>query len=53
MPLGIPVKAISGNHDEPELVAQTFDLEAELHEGELFYSRSDTPMGILYFGYDH
>lgn len=37
--LDIPYAVISGNHDDPELLARAFDLEDHLHDGELYYRR--------------
>lgn len=37
--LAIPYAVLSGNHDDPELLAQVFDLENFLHDGELYYQR--------------
>lgn len=54
--LNIPYAVISGNHDDPALLAQSFRLEDDLHDGELYYRRKigeewglflDTTPGML------
>jgi len=37
--LAIPYAVISGNHDDPELLARAFGLEDGLHGGELYFRR--------------
>lgn len=36
---GIPYEVISGNHDDPAMMAEVFNKQADLHNGELYYSR--------------
>lgn len=44
----LPVRVISGNHDDPILLAKAFSVEHCLKEGELYYMREDTPVPIFY-----
>ncbi len=37
--LGIPYSVISGNHDDPTLIAEVFALQNELKAGSLYYQR--------------
>lgn len=37
--VGVPYAVLSGNHDDPNLLAHAFSLEDHLHDGELFYTR--------------
>lgn len=36
---GIPYEVISGNHDEPGMMAEVFNKQKDLHNGELYFSR--------------
>jgi Icc protein len=47
-PLGLPVRVISGNHDESSLLAKAFGLKPFLRRKELFYLRTETPVPIFY-----
>lgn len=36
----VPLAFTSGNHDDPEMMAEVFELNGEFKEGELYYKRS-------------
>jgi len=45
---GIPYRLISGNHDDPQLMAEAFGLEALLEAGELYYRADYGPFPALF-----
>jgi Icc protein len=54
--LGLPYDVISGNHDDPVMLANTFGLQADLHDGQVYYAKElggkpvlflDTTTGIV------
>lgn len=47
-PLSIPYHIISGNHDNPELLAQLFELTTDLHDDALYFTRSFDQHTIIF-----
>ena len=47
-PLGLPIRVISGNHDESTLLAKAFGMNRFLKGKELFYLRTETPVPIFH-----
>ncbi|GJL72112.1 MAG: 3',5'-cyclic adenosine monophosphate phosphodiesterase CpdA [Nitrosomonas sp.] len=53
---GLSYEVLSGNHDDPKILAEVFGLQSDLKDGELFYSRNwedhhiiflDTTTGVV------
>jgi Icc protein len=45
---GIPYEVMSGNHDDPRMLAEAFDRRADLRDGELYYSRAINEKTLLF-----
>ena len=46
--LNIPVEIISGNHDDPKMIAGIFGLEKDLHEDGLYFVREIKGQTVLF-----
>jgi len=46
--LGIPYQVLSGNHDDPRLLAQAFDVQEDLKDKELYYCRQWNGERVLF-----
>jgi len=46
--LGIPYDLLSGNHDDPVMMARVFDREKQLQGGELFYQKKIAHQDFLF-----
>lgn len=44
----VPYSIISGNHDNPETIAEVFGLQKDLKKGELFYTRTLGPHNAIF-----
>lgn len=44
----IPYEVISGNHDDPAMMAEVFDLQSFLRQGELYFSREWNGRQVLF-----
>ncbi|MFN7115270.1 MAG: metallophosphoesterase [Saprospiraceae bacterium] len=45
---GIPYDVISGNHDDPALMAEVFDVQQSLRQGELYFNRECAGRTVLF-----
>jgi len=46
--LNLPVRVISGNHDDSSQLAKSFEMKGLLQRKELYYLRTETPLPIFY-----
>ncbi len=45
---GLPYELLSGNHDDPTMLADVFSREADLEDGELFYTRNWKDHSVIF-----
>lgn len=46
---GLPYELLSGNHDDPQMLATIFERREDLCHGELFFKREYREAGLLFF----